>query len=368
MLKSLLKILLLPFKLLYSVVEIFLKALLSLLKYIYVLIICILKFSLVVAVIAAIAFVVFSFFKDHELVKKYFPQKQKQKKITKIVREDTKKLSKNDFYLRTFEFADNSRTKYKIEHAILKSHVEDSEKSYGRSKKELRIAIKKTAEDFNKKYKGNAKVTLKDGLRYTIRYDTSHKKLVKQFKEDYYNQVINDYYQKKKISLKDNKISPDYKAIQKWQADFVESLYRKLKQLAQKNNMNEREFVILMARFVQHLEYKIPPDPGNKDIIGFWPPVICLKEKSGDCDSKSTLFASIFYHYKKDSCIILLTKTHAFIGIKNQHKRFATDKTVKIGGVDYLLLETTSVWRLGNVSKKSLNQVKRRQFKYIHFN
>ncbi|MDM8535593.1 hypothetical protein QUF70_02430 [Desulfobacterales bacterium HSG17] len=367
MFKSLLKILLFPFKLVFSVVEIFFTALFKLLKNIYVIFVCIFKFSIVVLVLGAISFGILSYFKDAELIKKYIPQKQKQEKITKIVREDTKGLNKNEYYFRTFEFADNSRNRYKIEHAISKSHVEESEESYGRSKSKLRSAIKKKAEDYNQRYSGKSKVKLQNGLRYSINYDRKHKYLVKQF-EEAYKQILKDYYEKNKILLKNNVISPDYRAIQKWQADFVESLYRKLKQLAQKNNMNEREFVILMARFVQHLKYKIPPEPGNKNIIGFWPPVICLKEKSGDCDSKSTLFASIFYHYKKDSCILLLTKKHAFIGIKNQHKRFPTDKTVKIGGVDYLLLETTAVWRLGNVSKKDLNQLKRRQFKYIHFN
>ncbi|MFC1859928.1 hypothetical protein ACFL9U_18140, partial [Thermodesulfobacteriota bacterium] len=94
---------------------------------------------------------------------------------------------------------------------------------------------------------------------------------------------------------------PDYRAIQEWQAEYVEPLYAKLRRLGRENNLNEREFVILMARFVQHLKYQIPPEPGDKQIFGFWPPITCLTEKAGDCDSKSTLFAAIFQHYRNNA-------------------------------------------------------------------
>ncbi len=123
----------------------------------------------------------------------------------------------------------------------------------------------------------------------------------------------------------------------------------------------------MVARFVQQLKYEIPKDPPDKEILGFWPPMICLKEKAGDCDSKSTLFASLFYHYRKKLCILIMTQTHAFIGVRNQHKKYPRDKALRIGGIDYLLLETTRLWPLGQMSEDILKQMRKGQYRYIAY-
>jgi hypothetical protein len=227
--------------------------------------------------------------------------------IERIEREASKgegstKAIDNDYYHRTYEFTDHRNAQYKVEIDLLKQAVAESESKYKR---------------FFKVFKrvGNVKYTL-----------------------------------------------PDYREIQRWQSDMLAELYGKMKQLAMRRRMNEREFTILLARFVQHLTYKVPTSYG-----GFWPPVVCLKEKAGDCDSKSTLFATLFYHFKKNACILVITKRHAFIGIKNQHRVFPTDDVVKIGGIDYLLIEATGLQRLGCISKRERAYLKQGRFKYIHF-
>ena len=274
-------------------------------------------------------------------------------------------INKDSIY-RTYKFSDHRSKKHKLQYKILKKHVQESEQKYGYFKEDIYTFVVSGVQKFNKKNANKVKVDLqKDLQRYKYRYSSKNSHLKNEVNAVIQNAIgkyCNDH-----MILHVPERRPDYKKIQKWQAEFVISLYEKLKGLARKNKMKEREFIAFIARFVQCLKYKIPQDPKQKEILGFWPPVICLKEKAGDCDSKSTLFASLFYHYRKKACIMIITKAHAFIGIKNQHKLYPRDKVIKIGGIDYLLLETTNVWRLGGMSKDMLKLLKKGQYQYVAF-
>jgi hypothetical protein len=194
------------------------------------------------------------------------------------------------------------------------------------------------------------------GKQMTLTHDISKQQVIES--ENNLEKYLKEY----KREANQIHIRVDYKAVQKWQTGFVKKLYETLKQTAAAQGMNEKDFIFLMAEFVQHLNYKTPPNP-----YGFWMPVICLKEAAGDCDSMSTLFATIYYHFKRNSCILVITPQHAFIGIKNQHKTSPADHVVKIGGMDYLLIELTSKWGVGKISKKHWEYITGGQFDYIPF-
>ncbi len=278
-----------------------------------------------------------------------------------------KKIEGNIY--RTHDFLDYRSKKHRLRYELLKKHVQETEQRYGYSKDKLYAFVNKAVQKYCEESGGKIKVKLDKDLGYRTWYSRKNEHLKQSIKT-----IIRDscrhYYEAHMLILRNNYIGIDYKKIQQWQSKFVAPLYDALKSIAKRENMNERELIVLMARFVQYLEYKVPNEPPHKNILGFWPPIICLKEKAGDCDSKSTLFASIFYHFKKKSCVLINTRRdestgHVFVGIKRQHKVFPKDKIVTIGGVDCLLLETTRPgWDPGQLSKKDWNAVKRGRFKY----
>lgn len=268
---------------------------------------------------------------------------------------------------RTYKLFDGRGREYRINYALPKTDVVETERRYGYSKSELFEVLNTMVENWNEEYSGMFHVTLHRNLDYRIEGNYDYDDLSNKFHMTF-DHLVGKHLRAHLIAIEDNIIGPDYRAIQMWQAAFLKELYDNLILLAHKNKMNQRDWVKLMASLVQNLQYRIPPITSNgKEIFGFWPPIICLYEKAGDCDSKSTLFATLFYHYRKNSCILLMTKRHAFIGIRNMHKVSPADYSVKIGGVDYILLETTSPERIGYIGRKSLDKLRKRQFSYILF-
>lgn len=363
MTKSIFKLLCLPFLIVCHIIEILFKAFFLIVKFFGKLFVASAKFSFFVAICAVIIY-----FLDHYNVIQTgipsIPDRIKTKEVPEKVISLDEPRNTVEFCYRTYEFSDNRSRKYKLEHAISMEDIDETETFYGFSKQDLFRLLDEKTQGFNDEYEGSIQVTLSRDLSYQIRYQAGYAGLMKEF-ERVYRETIEEYCRGNMVLP--GPFGPDYRTIQKWQAEFVKPLFDRLLTLAQEKNMNEREFIILMSRFVQHLQYRVPPEQSDKEIFGFWPPLTCLKEKAGDCDSKSTLFASIFYHYRKNSLILILTRNHAFIGIRNQHKKFPTDNSLKISGIDYLLLETTSAYRLGSVHKDVLNQLKKRQYKYIQF-
>jgi len=366
MIKDILKFLSLPFIAIYHLIKILIQSLLYCFKLSLYLLGKFLKIAFVFSLLIALFYGASLYFKGSTDNHKETPQKREETKAPKAGPDGPVPFRKDDYYFRTYRFSDHKKRRVVIEHGILKKHVEESEQTFGYSKKELYIVLSKEARNFQQKYSDKIKIMVNEDLTCKIRYKSDSAHLMDDFNH-MYRLTQKSFYEKRMLSIEKNKIHPDFRAIQRWQADFLKTFYTKLRNLAQNNHMNEREFIIVIARFVQHLKYKVPSSPESKEIFGFWPPVVCLKEQAGDCDTKSTLFATIFYHYKKNSCTLILTKKHAFIGIKNQHKHFPKDRVLKIGGIDYLLLETTSVRKIGYISDDVLDQLKKRQFKYIHF-
>lgn len=279
-----------------------------------------------------------------------------RKTVSKSISGST--LPKQEYLYLTHRFLDHSSRRHTLTYRLLKGQVRETQSKYGYSKKELHQILQSLVQDYNKKYKGDFKVRLSPDLGYSYRYSNGRKDLLESFKKKYLS-LKKKYCADHLLRVQNKNIQPDYQRIQDWQAPFIREVYEQLKNKAQDNTMNDREFIILMSKFVQHLKYEKIPKTSGKENLGLWPPVTCLEKKAGDCDSKSILFATLYSYYQQYACVLFLTKNHAFIGIKNRHKVFPTDKVVQTGGVDYLLLESTAPHRLGYVAPKYRDQLRR---------
>jgi hypothetical protein len=276
--------------------------------------------------------------------------------------------NKDDYLFRTFSFTDYQLNRTELGHYILKAAIDDSEKSFGYSRQELCEEQKIAAARFNREH----------GKEFTVVFDEQCTSYRLSCRSDcgaqtdavraLFKRTAQSYYKRKMFSYDPEvSISVNYRDIQKWQADYIRPLYERIEALAKKKQSSERDFLIMMVRLVQCMPYGEPPNEiGGKQTCGFWPPVICLRENAGDCDSKATLFASIYYHYQREGCVLILTGRHAFIGIKAQHRMFPKDRVVRMGGVDYLLAEMTNPREIGDVGEY-LNQLTVGRFERIYF-
>ena len=248
-----------------------------------------------------------------------------------------------------------------------KSSITETQKRYGLSRTLLHQELQEGADQFVRKNRNSLRIKVLHDLSYQYTYPSGSEHLVRAYTKEY-EEKKKRFYSEHFLLLEKGALRPDYASLQQWQAPFLTGLYRSLEGEARKGRMSEREFVTLLARFVQHLKYRIPPDKvDGVETLGFWPPVMCLKEQGGACDSKSTLFASLFTHYRRDACVLILTKRHAFIGIKDQHKVFPRDRTCRIAGREYLLVEMTNPSDIGKIDPKQMKFLTSGKFSYLDF-
>lgn len=269
---------------------------------------------------------------------------------------------------RTYDFSDFRSREHRIYFSIPRDSVEQTEVIFGISRADLRQILDREAERLSELYPGRIKVEIDSDLSYSCQYREDSTHLVREFRSAY-EEAIHRYYSDHFIKkINSNTLQVDYAAMQRWQAPYVRPVYDALHTEARNSSMNERDFITFMSNFVQQIPYKTPPDSQNgRQIFGVWPPLISLKENAGDCDTKSTLFATIYTHYRKNGCILILTPRHAFIGIKDQHQVFPRDRITRIGGREYLLVEMTAPSEMGKVSPRELSNIRNGRFRYLAF-
>lgn len=127
-------------------------------------------------------------------------------------------------------------------------------------------------------------------------------------------------------------------------------------------SVSDTYFINTVIRFIQDIPYKIPPSIyKGKVTSGIFPPVICLTEGYGDCDTKSLLLCCILGH--KYELIFLTGARHAFIGIKQTPQM--NHEYVEINGQTYVLCEMTYPWDLGTLPISSRYDINQGKYKYI---
>jgi hypothetical protein len=121
-----------------------------------------------------------------------------------------------------------------------------------------------------------------------------------------------------------------------------ESIYSGLKRIFEKEQMSRQDQLLFLVSFVQNIKYKIP-----KNELGFFPPLITLAERFGDCDSKALLLYILLERNGYD-CVLLWSGfySHAMLGVAAN----SMGEYKYHNGRRYYFLETTYPdWELGQL-------------------
>lgn len=138
----------------------------------------------------------------------------------------------------------------------------------------------------------------------------------------------------------------DYDKIVEESKPLIKPLYIEFEKIVKKYDLNKREKIELVMRFLQDLPYGIPPSNyQNRYIAGLFPPVEILKNKWGDCDSKSLLMATLlsFDRDYYDKLAMILVPGHALLGIKMVPGPY--EKHVTFRGSNYVYAEPVGLSR-----------------------
>ncbi len=122
--------------------------------------------------------------------------------------------------------------------------------------------------------------------------------------------------------------------------------------------------------FVQAITYKKPPFYyHNKFINSFFPPLICLYEQSGDCDSKSILLAEFLTCHNNEEKTALLFINH--LGLKHSILLVKRTPSPGMSGIFikgkgyYIPLEASSPgWAPGFVNQRIWNAITTGNFRF----
>jgi hypothetical protein len=122
--------------------------------------------------------------------------------------------------------------------------------------------------------------------------------------------------------------------------------------------------------FVQAIRYKKPPFYyGNKFINSYFPPLICLYEQYGDCDSKSVLLAVLLTcHNKKEKTALALINSqglrHSILLVKRVPQPGMSALFITGKGY-YIPLETSAPgWAPGFVDPRVWNAMRSGEFRF----
>jgi hypothetical protein len=144
-----------------------------------------------------------------------------------------------------------------------------------------------------------------------------------------------ELYRTRGIVSQNHRLSIDYEQIARQGTAPLENCFRALERTG--IGYTRRQYLGLFLAFFQELTYELPPDnDGRRKIFGFWVPSDVMVRGRGDCDSKSTAFASLWRHFPERVILIVLPK-HVLVGVEappGPGERF-----VRLGNRYYLLCE-----------------------------
>ncbi|KMT66174.1 hypothetical protein XM47_05250 [Catenovulum maritimum] len=133
-------------------------------------------------------------------------------------------------------------------------------------------------------------------------------------------------------------VKPDHVRIASESTPIVQSLIKN----AQKNfgSLATRDVVNYFLGWIQTIPYSTLENRLTSQGSGFVPPNKLILENQGDCDSKSTLFASVMRAlYPHMGIIIIYLPEHALVGLQIPYTQ--ADKYLEIEGNFYVLMEPT---------------------------
>ena len=146
--------------------------------------------------------------------------------------------------------------------------------------------------------------------------------------------------------------------------DLTKTLYTAVEPPRSENDL--MEFLV----FVQSIKYQLPPFYySNKFINSFFPPLICLYEQFGDCDSKSVLLAVFLTcHNRNEKTALLFINSlglkHSILLVKRSPGPGMSAIFIKGKGY-YIPLEASSPgWAPGFVNQRIWNAITTGDFRF----
>lgn len=157
-----------------------------------------------------------------------------------------------------------------------------------------------------------------------------------------------------KYSIIENSLEINYQWMIDRSRDDLRQLTHDLLKLGKSKMLKtQRDYIRLLASFVQHMRYVRPgivdvrPESGRIVIRDIWMPLESLYRGCGDCDTKSVLFASMMANVPGTHVLFMLGEGHAFVGVRGVPRR--GDRFVNLRGAKYILVELTYPWPVGQI-------------------
>jgi hypothetical protein len=148
------------------------------------------------------------------------------------------------------------------------------------------------------------------------------------------------------MKIDGGRVAFDYSKVVQESKNIVAPLYLQFKSIQSKYNLNKRERIELIMRFLQDIPYGVPPtNYQSRYIGGLFPPSETLKNGWADCDSKSILMATLlsFDPYFYNKLAMILVPGHALLGIQDVPGPY--DKSVRFIGRQYVYAEPVGLAR-----------------------
>ncbi|NNE42931.1 MAG: hypothetical protein HKN12_01870 [Gemmatimonadetes bacterium] len=164
--------------------------------------------------------------------------------------------------------------------------------------------------------------------------------------------------------------APDYRWIIEQGRWNVRNVARELAEAFRNTGLrSQRDFLRLTSSFVQSIEYSIPEAVRHTstgeavNTFGIATPIEVLRNKWGDCDSKSLLFAALLRNTSRQRVVFLIGNDHLFVGVRGVPRR--GDHYVERSGVRYILIELTDRWPIGRLPDDLWRAVGRNRYQIV---
>jgi hypothetical protein len=128
---------------------------------------------------------------------------------------------------------------------------------------------------------------------------------------------------------------------------------------------DSRAYVNLMLSWVQSIPYNVLENRLESNGAGYLPPLSVVANNQGDCDSKSTLMATLLRTLLPDvKMVMMYLPNHALLGISLPSR--VHEKTYEIAGSNYLMMEPTGPASLvlGSIAPRSASDIASGMYSY----
>jgi len=181
-----------------------------------------------------------------------------------------------------------------------------------------------------------------------------------EFYERYYLVNFTDH-------LNRNFVQNDYVKYANESAEGLQPIVEAIKAL-QRNSTDKREFTALAMTWLQSIPYNDLLSRSDSNGAGFFAPIDLLRRNKGDCDSKSTLLATLLKAYDPTLAVyMVLLPQHALLAVDIPAQN--NEQTLLVNGKDMLLIEPTgpAYFAKGKVDDKSALAILNRQYETLEF-